>query len=396
MPEEYTPYVEGFYTLADGRFVELTSDRGPKYGVVVRDFWGNLLDSVKGLVRREKSFTAAEVWDLTEGGRAACRGSLNQSRVKPTAIDRLMTTFERLLEFGLLKVNCRGYYRNGTCDISESLAFGLLRVFDSAEVQIESTAFLAWILDPSPQTWAPFALPVNRRMWVDRTCPVTNLRFTWNFDGVCFTPVQRMIHEDEQTAEEVVLSLAPDKDGNSPTVPRIVFRDIEDFPHADGHLPAMTLELDCPTGKLVFANNLYDVFGDGNLFEFDICSEQGRVEQSQHLLALGAWHVFTPNRRCVCQNGNTIQIGAWLEGGEVEPPAAPWVEMGSLDGDLRWFYACDEGTLTSSWEKGLADPDAELLRIVVEPGRYRLTNHGEHHREDRLNCVIERIGPVGG
>lgn len=384
--------------------MRLVLDRGSEYGCFVRDFYGNNIEvprsKFKGLSPREGRFTPAEIWELSLRGRQVHLGAKNQSRVNPDLVDRPCLQIDKLFEFGYLRLDCRGYFHNGKTDVRDSFASGLLFgvylcVDDGAGGNEIETGppLLAWCLNPCTDTWAAFRATQRGQDYitVERECSVTGYRFRWSFDGVVGRPTHRPVRGDELTPDEKAWSLAPLPDGSSLPWARPVWREIDDFPYPDGNLPAMTLDLGCPTGKLVFANCLFDVFGEGDIFRFDINSEAGKEQQSRHLLGLGAWHVFACGLRAIYQNGNSIQIGEWMEGGRIDPPQAPWIERGDVCGDLRWFYGCDEGALPAGWQSKLAHKDEKLVRISVEPGRYRLTNYEPLNRPDGTLCVIEKI-----
>jgi hypothetical protein len=204
-------------------------------------------------------------------------------------------------------------------------------------------------------------------------CPVTGFLFRWSFDGEVFT-----IHSKFAGIVDRKLS----------------YTSIEDFPHADGHLPKLTLDLVCPTGNLIFANVLHDVFGEGqDVFSYAVDREDGRRDQSLALLSKGAWHVYNSGRSEVYQNGDSLIIGHWPYDGDehpTRPDEAVWLNRGDISGDLRWFYGCDEGALPEGWQTKLSHPDVEIFRVKVSPGTYRLINHYEH-TDGSLRCTIEKV-----
>ena len=420
-------FAEGFYTLPKGEIVELLYDNGPEYGFLVRDFFGNDVKISRGILGKAIPISfrpsPSEIWVRSAEGVVHHMGESKEraERKAPDIMDRLSLYFQKMFRFEHFTVDYRGYYRGGQHEehLPRSLASEMTQhmswVLEAKGVWTEASKAkaLEWIENPTKAGWEAF-FPTARRERLSvssssRECPVTGYSFEWDFDGVNFRLARRYICEEEQTAAEKKASCS--RGGGAKIFFSTVWRDVEDFPQADGHLPKMELELDCPSGNLLFANVLYDVFGEGGLFQFEVNTEAGRRQQAEHLLKLGAWHVYNGGRGNVYLKDGEIMIGDFPEEGVLRPggnpnksrdylpnPANPttngWKDKGSIAGDLRWFYACDESTLPKDWQKKLSHPDERMVRVKVKPGRYRLVNHYEHLTRDSVgpSCIISRIG----
>jgi len=414
-------HTESFHFLTkDNETLHMVSDRG-EYGILVRDFWGNLRDIKREEVLKcqkiEFKPTPAEIWELSGRGREINQWTKDKERKTPEPLEQIICAIENLLKYDFLKVDTLNYYHGGkrTEHLKNSLASNLGVEISYFEVHEDDTpeladwrkavrsALLTWITNPTTKTWKSFEILCTKR-WIEKEflvdsgteCYVTNEIFRWSFDGTTFKPAYRFISNEEATPEELRNSQF-DAAGNKRSVSRFILRKVTPFPYKDGHLPRLELELDCPTGHLIFANSLYDVFGEGDIYQFDINTEQGRQDQAHHLHKLGAWHIFNYGRGQLYKKGDEIVIGSWPEY-EIEeskladPTKSGWISAGDVSGPLRWFYACDEGSLPDNWMTKLVHQDENIVRLQVTPGRYKLINLLEHMTAD-VNGAFARIIP---
>jgi hypothetical protein len=182
----------------------------------------------------------------------------------------------------------------------------------------------------------------------------------------------------------------------------------EACPHPDG-FPAYTVEIDCPSGKLLFGNDFrqqYDpdlddpsdgeLNGDGAYHSWKVFQNYG---------AIGMGHGYVGNTCPAVWQHNDEKVGIWNigmkkvpdgddydEGPEINPEEGE--SIGSICTDLWWYSIVD-------LEDYIAHGGATELRhdciAKVKPGRYRITHKAHMHDRDAYHelqdyALIERIG----
>jgi hypothetical protein len=155
------------------------------------------------------------------------------------------------------------------------------------------------------------------------------------------------------------------------------------------------LEIDVPSGVLVFRNDLRPYFPD--LDDDPLNTESCGMRGATWSYALENWyakqgmfHVFVSNTSPAVLDmpDGTIEIGDFREfiwdrekETEVENPDPRWKHSrGSICTDLWWVSACDRddflrrgGTLSPESESDY--PDEIVIELKKGPGRYRLTSY---------------------
>jgi hypothetical protein len=172
-------------------------------------------------------------------------------------------------------------------------------------------------------------------------------------------------------------------------------------PYPNGH-PEFSVIAYVPSGKLVFANDMRDLFPEVN-DNFNVNQLGGIIQTTEAYANAGIFHTFVGNT-CpgIFKEGPTkINIGcdAWDENENVIDTVGG-VEVGSICTDLWWFGAADyndvilrgglKNVLTSTW----------TTIVTVEPGTYKMTcrHHLADYKDDydpslaRLFATIEKIG----
>lgn len=192
------------------------------------------------------------------------------------------------------------------------------------------------------------------------------------------------------------------------------------------HEKPFSVEIDVPSGKMAFFNDLREFFPINDDHYVNYLSEIIRC--SQDYAADGLIHINVGNSSpSVHQVGNTLIVGRsvpeekWDSKKKEYVPLSPEaIKAGSLPGEkvgyistsLWWFGACDYSHLVERVKK-LGDKDnlncekdikqaiknGDIFVVDVEPGRYRATTQyhilrmKEEDYDDKAEyCRIERVG----
>lgn len=180
----------------------------------------------------------------------------------------------------------------------------------------------------------------------------------------------------------------------------------EPCPHPDG-LPPYTVEIDCPSGKLLFGNDFRteydpdlkhpddgDLMGNGAYHSWKVFQTYG---------AIGMGHGFVGNSCPTVWQHSKTKVGIWnighephkddrYDGPEITPKEGK--SIGSICTDLWWYSIVD-------LDDYIAHGGATELRhdciAKVKPGRYRITHKAHTHDRDDYHALqdyalIERIG----
>lgn len=179
-------------------------------------------------------------------------------------------------------------------------------------------------------------------------------------------------------------------------------------PHPEG-LPPNEWELNVPSGKLVVANDLREVFPLPEDEDFDINTTRGCRQTTQAYAANGMSHAFVGNT-CPgvyqCKDG-TYKIAnppydeEWDEdAGKYKlvdpPPEFDGEEKASVCTNLWWFSIADHAEFKRRCRRFKQKVKDFRIKIVnVEPGVYRFRHNDEACREDgpkeRVYTTFERV-----
>ena len=166
-----------------------------------------------------------------------------------------------------------------------------------------------------------------------------------------------------------------------------------------GYFPKAVVEIDIPTGELVFANSLFKYLKDfpkEELYsrENSVNHTSGRnrniafhaKENNAFYVPIGndcpnVWqHKTKPSKLRVGIARDEAKAGEW----SYQQANKNWEECGNICTDLWAFHAVDRSQLPDKI-------DVTHFIVKVPPGRYRLTNHYEHEGcKTGIFCEIER------
>ena len=392
--------------------------------------------------------TFAELWNLTKTrpfDKEQKKHADDSYRMEFLWSTRLEYFFTKLIEFDYIKIDTLGYYYKSSKDnkenVGESIAYklnerfwGIFTTKNDACKRIKRH-FLAWANNPTEenrkllfeQTFSQGIVQLH----TDHECPITGYRFKWACNGKIVKPAYRRLERQER--ETLVANLKKELAGlqklKNPKPEEVSRRDIlaEAFSDTDiggmkmfnmtsyteavpfkkacadpatGEYPKAVVEIDVPTGKLVFANTLFKYLKD---FEKEH-DQQNSLNHTRgrnnniYFHAKTNQAFFVPvgnNSPRVWQNKKTpssLRIGRASdepeknEWGYVDAEKE-WDDRGYICTDLWAFHACDRSRLP----KRIA---VDHFIVTVPTGRYRLTNHYEHEGyKTGIFCEIEKIDP---
>jgi hypothetical protein len=353
--------------------------------------------------------------------------------------------FEKLIEFEHLRIETLGYYnmpgdsrKNSRKDnLTRSLAYKLAEHsnFDKNPEQVleawakgDRKAGEAFYRDAWRKT--DFLL-----LNVDYACPVTGCRFEWKCDGRTILPHRRRLFKRESdakrdtlegqwqklkakatrdTTEEALFQqlnevFGPNDKQNWIAVQWALSRLTDKEPaqsfkklYADpktGKFPKAIVEIDIPSGELVFANSLFDYLKD--LPEDELHEEENSVCHTNGRNRITAFHARENQAFYVPLSNNSPEVwqrkkkpGSLRVGRAAEEPKRgewtyaqakkDWNECGRICTDLWAFHAVDRTRLPEKIE-------VDHFIVKLPPGRYRLTNHYEHEGyKTGIFCEIEK------
>jgi hypothetical protein len=186
----------------------------------------------------------------------------------------------------------------------------------------------------------------------------------------------------------------------------------EPCPHPDG-LPLFSVEIDCPSGKLLFGNDFRQQYDpdlphpdDGGLkSEGDF----GTWQVFQNYGAVGLGHGYVGNSCPAVWQHSDEKVGIWNIGMEIPEGEEDYDEgpeitpkegkpIGSICTDLWWYSIADLNDFIA--HGGATDMRNDCI-AKVKPGRYRITHKAHEHDRDAYHelqdfALIERIGPCKG
>ncbi len=166
-----------------------------------------------------------------------------------------------------------------------------------------------------------------------------------------------------------------------------------------GGLKPWALELEVPSGKLVFRNDMRDIFPSDEAYSFDVNSTHGTKACEEHYAKLGMFHVFVGNT-CpsiyVFPDGRVIVGHLFDEDKRIPKKYSKVKKAGFICTDLWWFSACDYDEFVKR-SGGGPDKVGWVPDVIVElpgPGRYKLTSYYSASNDpDKLKeyAIIEKL-----
>jgi rRNA maturation protein Nop10 len=386
-------FKQGYYRMPDGKLIQQPSDSN--YYGFIWDFFSNV-HNMKPEVLATATYlpnfkpTPAELWEICEGAyRKPFPQVANSPKPNPKqerlfkGVTRIRCYLNKLVEFGYLAVNQRGYYggaraRSRGCktwqqelverivgEMAYSLGYHLVpgESYRPAHPEL----LLAWANDPTKEKF--LALEPQGSVCGATDCHITGLHLQWYFDGQTFSPQKVW---DDQASDYIV---------------------VKPFQGVKGKLPRASYTIDVLSGKLA----LFQWIEDPKLVQDldwgerpDINSQAGRIEYARYFEKLNFWHLYVGGRgRTLYKKGEVYRIGHQFEDEPKELKLWPkgWKEIGaiSFETDLRWLTACDASKLKPKHCK--AD---EVLVIDVPPGKYTLTDCCENDGYDTVFAHFEK------
>jgi hypothetical protein len=429
--------------LSNGEIVKINYDKGKARTLGSTTYGGTVLCETESGEKKELKRE-----DVLAGKEIAYRPSI--SKIGRLALslpedDGPEFFFEKLIEFGHLRIQTLGYYttpgdrrKNSLKDnLVSSLAYKL-----SEHVSFSPEAQKTWKKWASGDKKAGKALFKDPRrgnnfilLRAECACPVTGCRFDWKCDGRTTRPLRRRLFKSESDAKREMLKGQWEKlkaKANRDTTEEALFQELnkvfkpEEKQHwmvaqmvlsrladkgpaqsfkklyADpktGQYPKAVVEIDIPSGELVFANSLFDYLKDFPKEELheeenNVCHTHGRNRVIEfHARENQAFYVpLSNNSPEVWQSKrkpSSLRVGRAAE----EPKKGQWSyaqakkdwnECGRICTDLWAFHAVDRTRLPEKIE-------VDHFIVKLPPGRYRLTNHYEHEGyKTGIFCEIEK------
>lgn len=184
----------------------------------------------------------------------------------------------------------------------------------------------------------------------------------------------------------------------------------------DAHLKPYSVEIDVPSGKICFANDIRHYFIEDRHLGFDICTMGGTIKYTEAYAKKGLIQHYVGNT-CpeIHQTRGTLYVGhsgnefVWNGKKNIKRSKAavlreklPGKKVGGVCTDLWWYGMCDRDLLQrkvvaaedlqpSNFDKWCTEHDVGT--IEVKPGRYR-AEHYYHLRcweEDKGKMKYPRI-----
>lgn len=450
-----------YYKLKNGHILKLTYDQGAPttlgdktYGGIV---YGETIQGERVELRRKLLLeaelltnyrpTIPEIWKVTctiKDEEFKDKEFKKEFKEEMKWAKRLQYLFKKLIEFNHIKINTLGYYYKNSAQNKQTIG-------DSIAYKLSERFFFAFggknkhykTIQAALKDWAETPTAANRAIAfqtsnmhkglevdVDRECHITGERFQWLCNGKTVVPIQRTLSrkESNKVRDEYLEELKSLRKCKTPTdaqinrtiyladvleaelgwlraydllhrAPAIPFKKAYADPKT-GLFPKAVVEIDVPTGKILFANSLFEYLkdfpkNDEYATENSVGNSRGRnnhiffqaeVNQAFYVpLSNCSPHIWQ-NRK----NQDSIRVGRASEEprkGEWSYQSAVkgWIDRGYICTDLWAFHACDRSRLPKKIE-------CDHFVVKVTPGRYQLINHYEH--DDCANgiyCEIKRV-----
>ena len=171
-------------------------------------------------------------------------------------------------------------------------------------------------------------------------------------------------------------------------------------PNAGGLKP-WDLEIDVPSGKLVFQNDMRNIFDPNDEAEdFDVNTVFGTKQTEEAFAKMGMIHVFVGNScpRVYQFEDGKIVVGSYYisdqESKDYDTDPKEKFSEGSVCTDLWWFSACDYDKF-----KELGGNPDDRWTFVVDlkngPGKYKCkslySSSGKYHADLEELAIIEKV-----
>jgi len=445
--------LHGYYQLEDKRIIRVIYDHFGVDRVLCRKENGVKCEITRAAILQGTPIkyvrSHAQLWELSKRvprkrfTKAELKKYGKNFQAELHLTQRIEFFLNKLIELDHVTIDTLGYYYKNPSDnketIGEDLARGFARwlyilVSNSKQKRDEfsktHTLWNKWIQNPTKENADNF-FRLSREAIIERECPITGERFQWFFDGSTFQPTYRVktLREKEATGRAITReykALQKRKRLTSEEAERLaflqkVFKDdyswfgyfdlfnletVKPFSdvYADqktGKFPKVVVEIEVPTGKLTFANSLYDYVKDfpkseEHSRENSVCHLQGRKNTSEFHARVNQTffvqvgntspHIFqskkTPNRLRV---GRPVEENPSKHEWSYQAAKRNWVDRGRICTGLWAFMATDRSNLPKEIE-------VDHFTVTVAPGRYRLINHYEDEGyESGIYCEISRI-----
>lgn len=157
-------------------------------------------------------------------------------------------------------------------------------------------------------------------------------------------------------------------------------------------LPPWTLRLQVPSGKIIFANDIRDLYANDREFSFDVMTDEGCRDYSKAYEELGLILCFCGN---TCpgvyrqEDGSlAVGTGGYNEYTDEETPHLG-KRVGSITTDLWWWAAADYEDYSRR------DIALGVDTVIVEPGEYEITQYAhtltECYEEPQTFATIRKV-----
>lgn len=365
--------------------------------------------------------------------------------------ERVKTLLLKMLEFDYIKIDTLGYYHpENTRYVKEELGNSIAARFADhlmpcnpdtttkykEELKNHPKKLEDWIKNQTPKTSQNIFNP-EESYSVDRECPITSERFEWNFDGHTFRPLYRVLDMNEQDAtwktfekERKALIKKQEKGGKPLSQDETnylailadmntefgwikYYKDLHLAPavpfsekYADpktGKLPQTIVEINVPTGVLVFADTLYEHVKDipnkkEYTPEYNISTRLGRNNTSKFHATENVFYAHIGNNSPAIFQKKTdpskLRVGNPVED---EPEKGQWTYK------TAHRYWKNKGSICTGLWACMATDRSNLpkkikpihVTVKVPPGKYQMINHYEDQGHyTKIYLEINKISDI--
>jgi hypothetical protein len=448
MPKPSLPL--GYYQLEDDQLVKLIHDSGPlttyerqTYGgkVICEDPTGERIP-----IKREDLLKGKKIKYHPRIPEIYRNCGLDKELPDKQLHHQLRNFFKKLIEFDRLKIRTLGYYYKKAAHnketIGDSLAYKLAETFyfslnENSNRRKETKELLdAWAQNPTDSTrqklfdsFAYRGQPFH--IQCSRNCPVTGENFEWECDGKTIFPTRRLLSMKERKIKTEELraryqslqekeNLSEEEKETLTFLTEVFTTDYGwmktfQLTHLEQALPFQkafadpltkkfpkaVVEIEVPTGELVFANSLFSYLQDfpkeeEHAEENSVSHTRGRNNNIFfHAKTNNAFYVPLSNcspevwqhkrKRDHLRIGCTQQEKHHPKEWRYVDAKREWTKKGQVCTDLWAFHACDRSLLPEKIE-------VDYFIVKIPPGKYQLINHYEHEGPTTgIYCEILRI-----
>jgi hypothetical protein len=426
----------GYYRLPSGKIIQVLYDGGNTiYAETETGVKANTtVEKFKGARPIEYKPSIPELWVLAK----------SIARKNKSWYEALHLFAKKLIEFEHIEIETLGYFYTekefNKKSIGESIAYKLAEqwsfVFPASNDTCKKLQkeFKDWAQNPTEKNRLRAFPATKRDLSIDRECPITGSSFNWKCDGKTIMPSTRRLErwEADLKRKELLKELktlkkkqTQKKNVSAEELERIellsniekpngwirvyhIMHETPAVPFADayadpktGKFPQLVVEIEVPSGKLVFANSLFK-----HLKDFDKEEEHATRNCVNHLRGRSNTSKFQArvNQAFYLHVGNTspevwqskkdpgtIRVGRASEEAEkgqwsYRNAIQNWKKCGFICTDLWAFHAVDRTRLPKKIP-------CDHFIVTVPPGKYRLTSHMEtpDGRKNGVFCDIQKI-----